>query len=115
MNYNTIFISNVHLGTRFSQDPKKSWYKKYWSLSKYVKDNIKSSVSFITDFEAILAEHAKRKSYDGIICGHIHKAEMKNIGEIEYLNCGDWVESCTAVVEHTDGRFEILHWDQRDE
>jgi len=84
--------------------------KKYWSLSKYVKDNIKSSVSFITDFEDVLADYAKRKSYDGVICGHIHKAQMKNIESVEYLNCGDWVESCTAVVEHLDGRFEILHW-----
>jgi len=84
--------------------------KKYWSLSKYVKDNIKSSVSFITDFEDVLADYAKRKNYDGVICGHIHKAQMKNIESIEYLNCGDWVESCTAVVEHLDGRFEVLHW-----
>jgi len=89
--------------------------KKYWSLSKYVKDNVKSSVSFITDFEEILAQHAKRKNYDGIICGHIHKAEMKMIGDVEYLNCGDWVESCTAVVEHIDGRFEILKWSEKDE
>jgi len=94
---------------------KKVGIKKYWSLSKYVKDNVKSSVSFITDFEEILAQHAKRKNYDGIICGHIHKAEMKMIGDVEYLNCGDWVESCTAVVEHIDGRFEILKWSERDE
>ncbi len=84
--------------------------QKHWSLSKYIKDNVKSSVSFITNFEDILSEHAKRNSYDGVICGHIHKAELKDIDGIEYLNCGDWVESCTAVVEHFDGRFEILHW-----
>lgn len=84
--------------------------KKYWSLSKYVKDNVKSSVSFITDFEGILAEHAQNLGYDGVICGHIHKAESKMIENIEYLNCGDWVESCTCVVEHFDGRFEVIHW-----
>ena len=84
--------------------------QKHWSLSKYVKDNVKSSVSFITNFEDILSKHAKRNSYDGVICGHIHKAELKKIDGIEYLNCGDWVESCTAVVEHFDGSFEILHW-----
>lgn len=93
---------------------KKLGIKKYWSLSKYVKDNVKSSVSFITDFEEILADHAKRNGYDGIICGHIHKAEIKNINNIEYLNCGDWVESCSAVVEHLDGRFEIVNWLHKD-
>lgn len=87
--------------------------KKYWSLSKYVKDNVKSSVSFITSYEDILSEHAKRKKYDGVICGHIHKAEIKDIDTIEYLNCGDWVESCSAIVEHFDGRFEILYWLER--
>lgn len=82
----------------------------YWSLSKYVKDNVKSSVSFINDFESILAKHAKHKAYDGIICGHIHKAEQKYINDIEYLNCGDWVESCTAIVETYDGEFKIINW-----
>ena len=89
---------------------KKLGFKRYWSLSKYVKDNVKSSVSFITDFEEVLANHAKRKEYDGVICGHIHKAEQKNIDGIEYLNCGDWVENCTAVVETLDGKFELMHW-----
>jgi UDP-2,3-diacylglucosamine pyrophosphatase LpxH len=84
--------------------------KKYWSLSKYVKDNVKSSVSFISDFEAVLSTHAKNKGYDGIICGHIHKAEIRNIDEIEYLNCGDWVESCTAIVETYEGEFKIINW-----
>jgi len=89
---------------------KKMGIKKYWSLSKYVKDNIKRSVSFITDFENVLANHAKRKGFDGVICGHIHKAEMRHIDDIEYFNCGDWVESCTAVVESLDGQWEIVEW-----
>ncbi|MFY9074450.1 UDP-2,3-diacylglucosamine hydrolase [Malaciobacter mytili] len=84
--------------------------KKYWSLSKYVKDNVKSSVSFITDFEKVLSTHAKNKGYDGIICGHIHKAEIRKIEEIEYLNCGDWVESCTAIAETYEGEFIIIDW-----
>lgn len=89
---------------------KKLGIKKYWSLSKYVKDNVKSSVSFITDFEKVLSNHAKVKGYDGIICGHIHKAEIRKIQNIEYLNCGDWVESCTAIVETFEGEFKIINW-----
>lgn len=81
-----------------------------WSLSKYVKDNVKQSVSFITDFENILTTYAKHKGYHGIICGHIHKAEQRVIDGIEYLNCGDWVESCTAIIEKYDGEFEIIHY-----
>ena len=85
-------------------------YKRYWSLSKYIKDNIKKSVSFISDFEAILAAHASKNNYDGIICGHIHKAEIKKINDIEYLNSGDWVENCTALVETMDGEWKILNY-----
>jgi UDP-2,3-diacylglucosamine pyrophosphatase LpxH len=81
-----------------------------WSLSKYVKDNVKKSVSFINDYEKLLSTHAKKNGYDGVICGHIHKAEKKQIDDIKYLNCGDWVESCTAIVETLNGEFEILHW-----
>jgi len=82
----------------------------HWSLSKYIKDNVKSSVNFINDFEKVLTEHAKHKNFDGIICGHIHKAEERVIEGIEYKNCGDWVESCTAIVEKFDGEFEIISW-----
>lgn len=86
--------------------------KRYWSLSKYVKDNVKSSVSFISDFENILASYAKQHEFDGIICGHIHKAEIREIDGVEYLNCGDWVESCTAVVETLDGEWKIIDWSE---
>ncbi|MBU1668441.1 UDP-2,3-diacylglucosamine diphosphatase [bacterium] len=88
--------------------------RRYWSLSKYVKDNVKSSVSFITDFETILANHAKHKGYDGVICGHIHKAEIKTIEAIEYKNSGDWVESCTALVETFEGEWKIIEWFHED-
>jgi len=75
-----------------------------------MKDNVKSSISFITDFEHILSEHAKRHGYDGVICGHIHKAEIRDIEGIAYFNCGDWVESCTAIVETYEGEFKIIRW-----
>lgn len=100
----------LHINQILAWYRKKLNYTRHWSLSKYVKDNVKSSVSFITDFEQILSEHAKRNHYDGVICGHIHKAEIRQIGEIMYLNCGDWVESCSAVVETQEGEFKIIHW-----
>jgi len=87
--------------------------KKYWSLSKYVKDSIKSSVSFIDDYENILTTYAKKHQLDGIICGHIHKAQMREIGGIKYLNCGDWVENCTAVVETLEGEWKVINFLER--
>lgn len=86
--------------------------KRYWSLSKYVKDSVKSSVSFINNFEEILTTHAQKQDYDGVICGHIHKPEAKEIKGVWYYNCGDWVENCSAVVEHEHGGFEVVMWHQ---
>lgn len=106
--YGYDFLLNVNQFFNFIRT--KLGVKSRWSLSKYVKDNVKSSVSFITDFEDTLAKHAEYKGYDGIICGHIHKAEIKDIDSIQYLNCGDWVESCTAIVETYDGEFKIIYW-----
>ncbi len=103
----------LHLNHGLNYLRKKLGINSHWSLSKYIKDNVKSSLSFITDFETILAKHAKHKGYDGIICGHIHKAQMKKIETIEYLNCGDWVESCTAIVETFEGEFKIISWQHR--
>ena len=80
----------------------------YWSLSAYVKWKSKRAVSFVADFETSLAREATRRSLQGVICGHIHKAEMRWIGRILYCNTGDWVESCTALVEHPDGALELL-------
>lgn len=91
---------------------KKLKYKSNWSLSKYIKDNVKSSVSFIADFEQILITYAKRNSHNGVICGHIHKARIDKIEDILYINCGDWVESCTAIVETKEGEFEIVWWNE---
>jgi len=100
----------LHLNEPIQKIRKLLGIRRYWSLSKYVKDNVKSSVSFITDFETILSEYAKQKGYDGIICGHIHKAEIRHIDGIHYLNSGDWVESCTALVETLEGEWKIIEW-----
>ncbi len=84
----------------------------YWSLSAYLKHKVKNAASFITRFEECVAEEAKRLGVDGVVCGHIHKAEIRDIDGVRYCNDGDWVESCTALVEHNDGRLEIVHWDR---
>ncbi len=80
----------------------------YWSLSKYLKHKVKRAVSYIDDFEAAVAREAKKRGAHGVVCGHIHHAEMRDIDGILYCNDGDWVESLTALVEHDDGRLEII-------
>jgi UDP-2,3-diacylglucosamine pyrophosphatase LpxH len=82
----------------------------YWSFSAFVKVKVKKALQFIENFEVAVADEARRRGVDGVICGHIHKAEIRDIDGITYINDGDWVESCTAAVEHHDGRIEILHW-----
>ena len=82
----------------------------YWSLSAFLKTRVKNALQFVENFEAAVADEARRRGVDGVICGHIHKAEMREIDGITYINDGDWVESCTALVEHADGRMEILEW-----
>jgi len=83
-----------------------------WSLSLYLKQNIKGAVNFIIKFEDHMTEYCRRGGYDGAICGHIHSAGIRKIGELDYMNCGDWVESCTALVENIEGSFEIVTWNQ---
>jgi UDP-2,3-diacylglucosamine pyrophosphatase LpxH len=82
----------------------------YWSLSQWLKLKVKNAVNFIGEFEKTLAAEARRRDVDGVICGHIHHAAIHDKLGIRYLNCGDWVESCTAIGEHPDGRFEIITW-----
>jgi UDP-2,3-diacylglucosamine pyrophosphatase LpxH len=82
----------------------------YWSLSAYLKHKVKNAVAFISEYEQAIAEEARRRHVDGVVCGHIHHAEIREIDGILYCNDGDWVESCTALVEHFDGRLEILRW-----
>jgi UDP-2,3-diacylglucosamine pyrophosphatase LpxH len=80
----------------------------YWSLSAYLKLKVKKAVNFISDFEVAVANEARKLGYQGVVCGHIHHAEIRNIEGMLYCNDGDWVESCSALVEHSDGRLEIL-------
>ncbi|SMC24136.1 UDP-2,3-diacylglucosamine pyrophosphatase LpxH [Andreprevotia lacus DSM 23236] len=82
----------------------------YWSLSQYLKLKVKTAVSFVGKFEEAVAAEARHLNLDGVICGHIHKAEMRDIGGILYCNDGDWVESLTALVEHASGELEIVTW-----
>lgn len=80
----------------------------YWSLSHVIKQKVKEAVKFINHFETLLSAEAKRKNVDGVVCGHIHNACFKNIDGIEYYNCGSWLEQCNAVVEHMDGKMQII-------
>jgi len=82
----------------------------YWSLSKHAKHRVKNAVEFISRFEAAVAHEAAERGVDGVVCGHIHTAEIRGFDTIVYYNDGDWVEGCTALVEHFDGRMEVLHW-----
>jgi len=82
----------------------------YWSLSKHAKHKVKSAVSVITRFEEALAHEARQQGVDGVVCGHIHTAEIRDFDGVTYYNDGDWVEGCNALVEHFDGRMELLHW-----
>ncbi|HEY1394329.1 MAG TPA: UDP-2,3-diacylglucosamine diphosphatase, partial [Methylibium sp.] len=85
----------------------------YWSLSKYLKLKVKRAVNFIGDFELAVAREARKRGVHGVVCGHIHHAELREIDGVLYANDGDWVESLTALVEHADGRLEILDWSGR--
>lgn len=82
----------------------------YWSLSRWAKLKVKNAVNFIGEFESTLAQEAKRRGADGVVCGHIHHPAIRDCHGVRYLNCGDWVESCTAIVENFDGTFEIVSW-----
>ncbi len=82
----------------------------YWSFSAWAKLQVKSAVNFIGEFQKFVAEEARRNGADGVICGHIHHAVMTDMDGIRYINTGDWVESCTAVVEHFDGTMELIQW-----
>ncbi|CAG4908175.1 unnamed protein product [Acidocella sp. C78] len=82
----------------------------YWSLSAYLKRQVKEAVKAIDRFEVALAAEAAARGFDGVVCGHIHHPEMRDVNGIRYINDGDWVESCTALVEHHDGQLELLDW-----
>lgn len=82
----------------------------YWSLAGYAKRRVKRALEFICDFETSAVRHAAQRGLDGIVCGHIHCAVIKEVDGLAYINCGDWVDSCTAIVEHLDGRLELVAW-----
>lgn len=83
---------------------------KYWSLSAYIKHQVKHAVTFINKYEEMVSKECKERGFDGVVCGHIHHAEIKEIDGITYYNDGDFVESCTALVEHFDGKMELVYW-----
>jgi UDP-2,3-diacylglucosamine pyrophosphatase LpxH len=82
----------------------------YWSLAAYLKHRVKNAVNYITDFERAVADEARRRSMHGVVCGHIHKAEIRDVDGVLYCNDGDWVESLTALVEEDDGNLRIVKW-----
>jgi UDP-2,3-diacylglucosamine pyrophosphatase LpxH len=82
----------------------------YWSLSAWLKQKVKNALEYICRFELAVADHARERGFDGVVCGHIHHATIKDYDGVQYLNDGDWVESCTALVEDAGGRLEILRW-----
>lgn len=84
----------------------------YWSLSRFLKHKVKTSANFIFQFERNLADYCRKRGFDGVICGHIHHAEIRDIDGITYMNDGDWVESMTALVEHHSGKWEIVTWNR---
>lgn len=101
----------LSMNTWFNYGRRKMGFS-YWSLSAFLKHKVKNAVEYISCFENAVVNEARRRKVDGVICGHIHTAEVRDIQGIVYCNDGDWVESCTALVEHVDGRFEILRWSQ---
>jgi UDP-2,3-diacylglucosamine pyrophosphatase LpxH len=81
-----------------------------WSLSSFLKLKAKTAINFVGEFEGALVAEARARGLDGVVCGHVHHAAHRNIGGIQYLNCGDWVESCTAIAEDADGTLRLIHW-----
>lgn len=87
---------------------------RYWSLSAFAKQHVKTAVSVISTFEESLARECRRRELDGVVCGHIHHAEARDIEGVTYYNCGDWVESCTALAEDYNGRIHVVRWVELD-
>jgi len=100
----------VMWANRWRNNVRRAFNLPYWSLSKHAKQKVKNAVEFISHFEEVVAHAAGARGVDGVVAGHIHTADIRSINGVEYYNDGDWVESCTALVEHFDGRMEVLHW-----
>lgn len=98
----------VHINRGLSWLRRRIGISGHWSLADYAKRNVLKAVSFIGDFEHAVVRNVKRMGLDGVICGHIHTAAIKRIEGVTYINCGDWVDSCTAIVEQSDGKMELV-------
>ncbi|GAA4220581.1 UDP-2,3-diacylglucosamine pyrophosphatase LpxH [Sagittula marina] len=107
-----VYGTLIWLNPRINQF-RRLWTHRYWSLSKWSKAQVKQAVNFIGKYEEALSESARQKGYDGVICGHIHHAEIRQIGTVHYINTGDWVESCTAVIENDAGEMRLVDWEAR--
>jgi len=105
----TAYEFAIWLNTHFNAI-RRSFGLTYWSLSQWAKLKVKNAVNFIGEFEKTLAAEGRRQQVDGVVCGHIHHPVIRDIDGLTYVNCGDWVESCTAAVEHFDGQLEIIEW-----
>jgi UDP-2,3-diacylglucosamine pyrophosphatase LpxH len=103
------YTTALYLNRHFNAVRRRMGYP-YWSLSQWAKRQVKEAVKAVDRFENALTGEARRRGLDGVVCGHIHHAEMRDIDGTLYLNTGDWVESCTALVEHHDGRLELIDW-----
>jgi UDP-2,3-diacylglucosamine pyrophosphatase LpxH len=107
------FLYNILLDVNILVSKIRNWFGlSHWSLSAYLKHKTKEAVSYLANFEELITEYCAKQKADGVICGHIHHADIKTVNGIEYMNDGDWVESCTALVEHYDGKWEIIQWQQ---
>ncbi len=104
-----LYTLSLHLNHRLNKVRARLGLR-YWSLAQFLKHKVKNAVSYIVAFEEALAAEARARNFDGIVCGHIHQAEIRDIGGILYCNDGDWVESLTALVESPEGDLSILHW-----
>ncbi len=103
--YSLLLILNRYLG-----QCQRNMGLDYWSLSAFLKHKVKEAVNFVSNFKQVIASHARVRDVDGIICGHIHSASFEDIEEILYINTGDWVESCTALVENHNGKLQLIQW-----
>lgn len=86
----------------------------YWSFASYIKLKAKSAVKYVTDYEQAMIQFSRKSGMAGVICGHIHRPEIRQVGEVLYMNCGDWVENCTALVEDVNGQFRLVRFDESD-
>lgn len=86
----------------------------YWSFASYIKLRAKSAVKYVTDYEDVMLQFGRKSGMAGVICGHIHRPEIRQVGDMTYMNCGDWVENCTALVEDFDGNFSLIRFHESD-